>query len=68
MLGVELEVVEGPTRFINAPFTGVCGFSHRQSHILCTVRDEACVGLHILCTMRALPLVNLCTLIFEPII
>jgi hypothetical protein len=63
MLGVRLEVVEGPTRSINALFIEVHGFCRRQSRILRTVRAKACVSLRI---MRVLPLVNLRTLIFDP--
>jgi hypothetical protein len=68
MLGVRLEVVEGPTRSINVSFIEVCGFSRRQSCILCIVHAEGCVGLRMLRTVCALPLVNLRTLIFDPII
>jgi hypothetical protein len=53
VLGVGLEVVEGPTRSINVSFIEVCGFSRRQSCILHTVRVEACVSLHIMCTVCA---------------
>jgi hypothetical protein len=66
VLGVGLEVVERPTRFINVSFIEVHGFSHRQSCILRTVHAEGCVSLRILRTVHVLPLVNLCTLIFEP--
>lgn len=66
MLGVGLEVVEGPTRSINVSFIEVCGFSRRHSHILHTMHVEAYVSLHIMHTVCALPLVNLCTLIFDP--
>jgi hypothetical protein len=65
MLGVELEVVERLTRFINVSFIKVCDFSRRQSCILRIVHPEGCVSLRIMCTMHALPLVNLRTLIFE---
>jgi hypothetical protein len=68
VLGVGLEVVEGPTRSINAPFIEVHNFSRRQSRILCTVHVEAYVRLRIMHTVRVLPLVNLHTLIFDPII
>jgi hypothetical protein len=64
VLGVRLEVFERPTRSINASFREVCGFSHRQLCILPTVRAEGCVSLCILHSVRALPLVNLRTLIF----
>jgi hypothetical protein len=66
MLGVKIEVVEGPTIFINASFMEVCGFSRRQSSILRTVRTEGCVSICILHVVRALPLVDLRTLIFGP--
>jgi hypothetical protein len=64
VLGVRLEVVEGSTRSINVSFIEVHNFSHRQLYILCTVCDEACVSLCIMRIVHALPLVNLCTLIF----
>jgi hypothetical protein len=65
MFEVRLEVVERPIRFINVFFIEVCLFSRRQSCILHTVRTEGCVGMCILRTVCAFPLVNLCTLIFE---
>jgi hypothetical protein len=64
VLGVELEVVERPKIFIDVSFIEVHDVSHRQSCILCTVHTEGCVSLHILRTVRALPLVNLHTFIF----
>jgi hypothetical protein len=66
MLGVRLEVDERFTRFINVSSIEVRDFSRRQSRILRIVCPEGCVSLCIMCTVRALPLVNLRTLIFEP--
>jgi hypothetical protein len=66
VLGGRLEVVEGLTRSINALFIEVHNFSRIQLRILRTVRAEACVSLRIMHTVHALPLVNLCTLIFDP--
>jgi hypothetical protein len=66
MLGVRLDVVERSKIFINALFIEVRRFSRRQSCILHTVHTKGCVSLCIVRTMCALPLVNLCTLFFEP--
>jgi hypothetical protein len=66
MLGVGLEVVEGPTRSINVSFIEVHDFSRRQSCILRIVHAEGCVSLRIMRTVHVLPLVNLRTLIFDP--
>jgi hypothetical protein len=63
MLGVGPEVVEGPTRSINASFIEVCEFSPTESLILCIVHVEAYAGL---CTLFTLPLVILRTLMFDP--
>ena len=68
MLVIGPEVVEGPTRSINVSFIEVRGFSRTQSCILRIVHIESCVVSHILRIVRMLPLVNLCTMIFYPII
>jgi hypothetical protein len=65
VLGVRLEVVEGPTRSINVSFIEVHGFSRRQSCICaqCVLRPVLACAL---CALCVLPLVNLRTLIFDP--
>jgi hypothetical protein len=56
-------VVERPKRFINALFMEVHGFSRKHSRILHIVCAEAYFILRI---VHMLPLLNLCTFIFEP--
>jgi hypothetical protein len=68
MLGVGPELVEGPRRSINSLFIEVRGFSHMHSCTWCIVHIEGCVGLHTLCTMHVLPLVNLRISIFDSIV